>query len=75
MAKTISLNSLSLVDLYAVLLPNGQYQVSAVYNLYASGQLFSTVNQDVSTMLDPTTLSSLAAAFGAVQAAVVATQV
>lgn len=72
MPKTITIDSLSLGDLHLVQTSPGHYRVNAIYTLQSSGQVVTTVNQEVTGMLDAASLSALGAAVAAVQAAVFA---
>lgn len=72
MAKTITIDSVSLVDLNLVQTSPGQFTAHAIYALLSNGQVVTTLNQEVTSMLDSPSLTALASAFSVVEAAVFA---
>jgi hypothetical protein len=74
MAKTVTIDGLSLTSLRVTPGTNGQYGVRAQYSLLSGTQVFATLNRDVTTTLDPATVAAIGAAFTTVQAAIAASQ-
>jgi hypothetical protein len=75
MAKTITVDSLSLTELRVTQSASGQYIVQAGYRLLSGTQVFATLTRDVTTTLDPGTVAAVGTAFTTVQAAIATSQV
>lgn len=72
MSKTISVDSLSLSDLYVIQIGGGQYLVRAVFSLLSGSQVVLTLNQDVSATMNTNATSAITTAFGTVETAIAA---
>lgn len=72
MSKTLSVDSLSLSDLYVVQIGGGQYLVRAVFSLLSGAQVVLTLNQDVSATMTANASAAIGSAFGTVETAIAA---
>lgn len=70
MTKTITIDSLSLVDLALIQTSPGQFTAQAIFALLSNGQVIAHLNQDVTTLLDAPSLAALVAAFSTVETAI-----
>jgi hypothetical protein len=68
-SKTVSVDSLQLIDMYVIQASPGVYTVKAVYSLLTGGQVVLTCNQDVTSAVAGGTSNVLGGAFSAVSSA------
>jgi hypothetical protein len=74
MAKAVTLDGITLYELWVVQNPPGQVSVQAVFALLSGSQIVSTTTQNLTLALNATEMAAVTAAMTAIQGALVRTQ-